>query len=179
MPVKEKEEVLTKDIKEDLNNIRMAVIAAENVSELSTYNLRKLSQMYKNPQQQITFMRKIYSESIQEVLSFMSRDCLVEAMINLCVLEAIFDSQQGCIDIETGLDCIEAINQYIYKITRNDGSSTKENFLSRFICSGIDAWNNLKAKRAIRVCITPFLDYSQNLTSIEQELDAISETLRD
>lgn len=175
MPVKEKDEVLAKDIREDLASMRSMAMGDEDISKIDTYNFEDIRGMYKNQQQQITFVRRIYSEIIQEVLGFMSRGHTVEAMINLCILDRMFCGQNGDIGIETGLDCVEAINQYIHGVCKRDTGDC--GFVSRAIRSGAHSWNRLKTQRAIHVCATPFLDDNQNLASIEQELEAMSRSL--
>lgn len=168
MPVKEKDEVLANDIRGDMEKVR-ADLLARGEDALFEYDFGRLCGMYRNQQQQTTFMKRIYSEIIQETLGFIARDATSSALANLCILEAVFDAQDGVVGIETGLECVETVNDFAYRVQKREMGTLAE--------SGAASWNGLKMKRAMHVCISPFLDDSKNLALIEQELDRISQRL--
>ncbi|ADM11870.1 uncharacterized protein Eint_071070 [Encephalitozoon intestinalis ATCC 50506] len=169
MPVKEKEEVLLKDIKEDVQSVRDAVVLSDDVSRIDEYNFESLFGIYKNPQQQVVFVRTIYRQLVGEILKFFSSKCVAEAMTNICILEEVFRSQRGYIDIEMSLEDVECINQHAYSLGKKENSGV--------VREGIRAWNCLKQRKAIRICVMPFPDDERSLMLIEEELEAISKTL--
>jgi hypothetical protein len=169
MPVKEKEETLVEDIKQDLLNIRTMVIEAEDMSRLDECDFRKLAWIYKNPQQQVVFIRKIHNQIIQEVLKFLSEGRNVEAMINICILYEVYDSQDRMIDIEMQLEWIESINQHVHSIQKN-----VEQYAFHH---GLIVWDFMRSINAIRICITPFPEDDQCLVALEDELCQISNVL--
>ncbi|CAD25644.2 hypothetical protein [Encephalitozoon cuniculi GB-M1] len=169
MPVKEKDEVLMEDIKEDLHSMRVMVVEANDVSELDRCNFASLFGMYRNPQQQVVFIRTIYRQIIREVLKFFSARHVTKAMANVCILGEVFRSQRGFIDIEMSLEDVECINQHVYGLGKR--------YSAGVVWEGICAWNWMKRKKAVRVCVMPFPDDEQSLMLIEEELEAISRTL--
>lgn len=169
MPVKEKDEVLLEDIKEDLQSIRTAVMESGDISKLDEYNFEGLFGIYKNPEQQVVFMRTIYKQITREILKFLSSKCISEAMVSICVLYEMFRSQRGYIDVEMSLEDVECINQHVYGLGKRENTGV--------IWEGIRAWGCLKRKKAIRICVMPFPDDEQSLMAIEEELEVISRTL--
>lgn len=169
--MKEREEVLLEDIKGDLQRMRVGVIESGDMAVLDTWDFRSLLGMYKNPQQQVVFVRTIYSWIVQEALRFLSSGDVAEAMVNICILDEVFRSQGGSIDIEMSLEGVESINQHVYRVGRRDNSGV--------IWDGVHGWNGLKRKKAIRICVTPFPDDEQSLILLEQELESISRKLEE
>ncbi|WEL39058.1 hypothetical protein PFJ87_07g01360 [Encephalitozoon hellem] len=169
MPVKEKDEVLLEDIKEDLQSIRAAIMASGDISRLDEYNFESLFGIYKNPEQQVVFIRTVYKQITREVLKFLSSKHIPEAMVNICVLYEVFKSQRGYIDAEMSLEDVECINQHVYRLGKKENAG--------IIREGMCAWNCLKRKKAIRICVMPFPDDEQSLMAIEEELESISKTL--
>ena len=169
MPVKEREEVLVEDIEADLERMRAGVIGAKDMSVLGTWDFQGIHRMYKNPQQQVVFIRTVYTQIVQEALRFLSEGRVEEAMVNICILDEVFLSQEGRIDVEMSLEGVESINQHVYRVGKGESSA--------MALDGARGWNGLKKRKAIRICVTPFPDDEQSLMLIEQELESISRTL--
>ncbi|KAM0672190.1 hypothetical protein CWI42_081070 [Ordospora colligata] len=168
MPVKEKE-TLVDDIKLDLLNIRAMVLEADDISRLDECDFRKLAWIYKNPQQQVIFIRKMHNQIIQEVLKFLFEGRNIEAVINICILYEIYDSQDRMIDIEMQLEWIEAINQHLHSIEKKVEKDVFHH--------GLGVWDFMRSINAIRICITPFPEDDQCLMALEDELCQISNAL--
>ncbi|KAH9411111.1 hypothetical protein HK407_08g12550 [Ordospora pajunii] len=169
MPVKEKEGALVEDIKRDLLHIREMMFETGDVSRLDECDFRKLAWIYKNPQQQVVFVRKIHNQIIQEVLAFLSEGRDVEAMMNICILYEVFDSQDRMIDIEMQLEWIESINEHVHSMWKK-----AEHGIVR---EGLSVWDFLRSTNAIRICIMPFPEDDRCLMVLEDELCQISSVL--